>query len=621
MEEPSALDPVAEQAVNNPEKLDYRLLCQGLAADDYEISHRANEIRDEAIQHISTPATVFDALWSLLTDDGATVRQAAVETLYRVVRVWPQELTPRVATGLTHSDVRCQAAAADNLGRLPSGVVRPHVPELVDRLDDSDVRVAALSLNALLEITEDFPGVIAPHLDAIIPFLTSRWIRTNGGGMKTVYSKTDHESDKESGELPGERLTNRATRPLKDATSALTAVSVRHPEAVAPMNSRLISLAEDLPTERANMLLPVFTHLVRYDPSMVEGVRPVVERWAEEGRPSVSAEARTMLRELGIDVEGPAPLTPPDEMMSRTRPSRDEDEERLRGIDQRVITGDVDLDQLVSLLRCRDAETRDGLLWGLSCGRGTKLETDIHQRADTFMSVLNEPNECARSHLFELLGAVVAKYPEAWVPALVELTNHDDILVRKGAVRLLGSAAGTAPQLVIGEIDLIRDALATDQLRKEGLIALRPLVAAAPEVSETFVPTVVAMIEVSELGQLALSVMNELSRRSPSSVTAAMDPTLELVHQLVSEESIEERACWSRESHVSDVGIGDRVLETAFEVSARIGAYNLDLVTGIRPHAERIISDRYYGYKSALMLLAVIKYADKREYPDSENSL
>ena len=104
-------------------------------------------------------------------------------------------------------------------------------------------------------------------------------------------------------------------------------------------------------------------------------------------------------------------------------------------------------------------------------------------------------------------------------------------------------------------------------------------------------------------------------------MTAAMDPTLELVHQLVSEESIEERACWSRESHVSDVGIGDRVLETAFEVSARIGAYNLDLVTGIRPHAERIISDRYYGYKSALMLLAVIKYADKREYPDSEDSL
>lgn len=595
-------------AERKPERIDARTLCAFLGSDEAEERNRAQEIRDHVLENVTDPSSTVDALCDLLDDSDDAVRRAAVETLYRFGRVWPREVTSAVAPELESSDVRRRAAAVDLLGRTRDGAAVGYAPALVDALDDPDDRVAALATDAVANLADPFPAAVVDAVPAVRPFLEDEWIPTDDGGARLVYSRDYRESNPENSEPRSARLTSRVPRPFESARSFLETLALTHPEALERVVPRLCDLVASPPTgARVGLpaLLRTLTRVARTDPSLVEDALPAVERHAEAESGEVRVAARNLLDELGREVGRPEPVAAPSSMATRNRPERDGDERLLSGIDQRAIVGDVDIDAIVDLLYCVDADVRDHAAWGLECGFDQYVG-EIHDRGEIFLSLLDEPDDCTRTHLLTAMGPVVRTYPEEWMPPLLELTTRDDPVVRAGAVRLLSSAAGTYPALVRTEIGAIADRLSdVSSVQAAAFLSLRSLVEAVPDATVPHAPAAVDALEEPETRIESLRFLEALARVRPTAVGTHAESLETLVATLAGSDRIGDRARVSRTGGAR-VDADDRALEAAFRVCLRLATTAPGTVEAIRPHAERVVDGRYYGHRPAFTFLAAL---------------
>jgi hypothetical protein len=614
MADTPSLDTLRDTAERDPANVDYRAVCAYLTSDDYETSKNAEEIRDIAIEAADDPRPIVNALRELQTVEDDNLRRTSVESLYRVVRAWPRTLAPVMAVDLDASDVRRRAAAADVLGRTASGAVRPHAAKLAKRLSDPDDRVAALALSALDGIVDEFPEAVTPYVSSVGPFLDDRWIPTDSGGIRQVYSKFDQDTS--SGEPGNEKLTNRAPRPFKTARSLVHSLALTHPTSLDPLLPRLRELATD-PSAWSEVgvgtLIDTLTRIARANRNAVEPIVPAVERYVDSSHRRRRLAACNFLDELGQDRRydelgkdrrQPNPVSV-SSMAVRDIPPREDDEDILRGIDQRAIAGELRFDLVPELLRCTDPDVRDTAAWGLECGVVNYVD-DVHRRAADFLGLLNEPHECTRKHLLSLLGTVIKAYPEEWTPALRTLSSHDDPLVRAGALRLLASAATVYPALFAGDETLLSERSSdVPAVQAASFAVLRDLAEPYPSLVEQYVPTATDAFSVDKTRLPALRFLATLARTRPTAVAPVADSVMAVVEQFAGPERIAERGQWGKKRG-ADVSTDDRVLKAALETCLYLAKRDSAAVRRVRPHAERVADGRYYGDGPAIAFLATL---------------
>ena len=595
-------------AANEPESIDVRALCTVLGSDDAATRNRAHEIRDCLLENTTDPSPAIDALLDCLDDHDDDCRLAAVETLTRFGRVWPRTVASAVATELESPDVRRRAAAADVLGRTRDGAALPYVPGLVTALEDPDDRVGALAVKALSGLADWFPAAVTSAVPRVQRFLDEKWLPTDDGGLRLIYTRDDHEPDDGGGEPDNVRLTNHVPRPYERTRSLLETLSLTHPAALEPVLPRLRELVRS-PPEGARVglssLILTLTRVARADPATIDGVRPALERYAASDRRHVRVAARNLLTELGVVIDHPEPVSLPSQMAVYDRPKQDGDDDFLSGIDQRAILGELDFDTVVALLHCEEDDVRDTAAWGLECGVDGYIDR-IHDRASTFLSLLSEPDDCTRTHLLRILGFVVRAYPEEWTPALLVLTDHDDPRVRSAATTLLASAAGVYPALVRPHVETVAAQLSDPATGREGALSvLRSLAEPMPDATTPHVSAAVDALADREPRITALRFLESLARVRPAAVATHADSLESLVAVLAGPSAIDDRARVDRTGHaeIEDV---DRALEVAFRVCLRLASDRPDAVAAIRPHAERVVDGRYYGERPARAFLTVL---------------
>ena len=601
-----SLGELERQAEECPERIDVDALCRYIGSDDHEQRNHAQSIRDTVIETAPDLRPFVDILRDLLGEEDAPPTRVVGETLSRVVRVSPDDLTPLVAVDLDAENVHRRAIALSVIGNHGSGVVYPHRCAFVEHLDDPDPRVAALALAGLSSLAEDFPEAVTEHVQSIRPYLADEWIPDDGGGMRAVYSRTESEGDTGRGEASGERLTNGVVRPYDKAVSLVEAVALTHPDAVESVRARIESLVGD-PPRGADLtrLLTILTRMARADPEDIEGVVPAVEQHADAENRRVRIAARNLLSELGRPVDHPDPIRVPDEMASRIRPEREADAEHLRALDERACFGDVDVDAILPVLRSADEDRRDHTAWGLSCGTGTTIVHDVHERGTDFLALLDEPHDCTRRHLLELLGDAVRQYPEEWVPPLVELASHDDANVRRSALSLLGTAASGYPSLVRTHLELVETGLhdADAKVRTSAIFVLRQLAVAYPELVAEHIPAVVAALDEDATRESALRAIRTLVTVDPTGAVLVTDPVVSLVETLAGPTALDDRARWGRKGH-TERDDTDYLLKLALSVCFWLAKIDPSSVGAVKPHAERITRGRYYGHEEARKLVA-----------------
>lgn len=604
------------RAENRPEDIDVHALCEYLDSDDHGLKQDAQEVRKAVVENADDLSPIVESLREELVDESAPATRVVGETLYRVVRASPDELAPRVATDLTVSDVRRRAVALDVLGRTGSGVVRPHLDEFAEHLDESDERAAALALAGLSTAASDFPGAVAEYVPQVRPYLGDEWLPDDADGLRACYSKTEDEGNVATGEPSGVRLTNRVVRPYEEALSLVHSVALLRPSAVDPLLPRIESLVSDPPEgARLEKLLSTLTRVARADPDAVESVAPAVERHAEAEYSGVRTAARNLLSELGRSVERPEPVPVPESMATRDRPVRDGDEDITARLDQDAVRGAVDVDAVLPLLRCEDAEVRDLAAWGLECGVGTTVVDDVHDRATAFLSLLGEPHDCTRKHLLSLLGAAANRYPERWTPAVAELAGHENALVRGGAVGLLGTDA--YPALTREYLSVVDERLGDHDadVRANAISVLGGLATAYPEVVAEYVPMLTAALSEETTRLSALRALRNLARVVPdvTADTEAPEAVASLVGVLAGPDAIADRARWGRQSHVEDVGDADHALKAALSSAFWLSKGDHEPFEDIRPHVVRVAEERYYGHQEARKLLVALDSAERQD--------
>ena len=598
-----SLEELERRAENRPERIDVRALCEHLDSDEHERSRGAAEVRDTVIENATDLAPVVESLRELLTDELTPSARVVGETLSRVVRANPDELAPLVAADLDAVDVHCRGVALDVIGRAGSGVVRPYLDEFAEHLDGADERVAALALAGLSTAAEDFPEAVADYVPSVHPYLADEWIPNDGGGLRACYSRTDDEGDVATGEPSGARLTNKVVRPYAEALSLVHSVALTNPAAVEPVLPRIEVLVTDPPDgARLVTLLETLTRVARADPAVVEPAIPAVERHAGADHPVVRVAARNLLSELGRPVERPSPISVPESMVARDRPVRDGDEELTAGLDEHAVRGEVDVETVLPLLRCEDPDVRDHVAWGLECGVGTAVIDGVHDRATSFLSLLNEPHDCTRKHLLGLLGGTTRRYPERWTPALADLADHDDPVVRRNAVGLLGTDA--YPALAREHLSVVDRCLDDDDanVRANAISVLAAMARAYPEVVTEYAATLITALDDERTRLSALKALRNLAEVAPAAAAPATDAVTSLIAALAGPEAVGDRARWGRKSHTEDVGEGDHALKCALSVGFWLAKDDTASLAPVRPHAERIAEGRYWGHEEARKL-------------------
>lgn len=599
-----SLEELERRAENRPERIDVRALCEHLDSDDYERNRGATEVRETVIENATDLSPVVESLREVLTGETTPSVRVVGETLSRVVRANPDELAPLVAADLDAAAVDCRGVALDVIGRAGSGVVRPYLDEFAEHLDEADERVAALALAGLSTVAEDFPETVAEYVPLVHPYLADEWIPDDGGGLRACYSRTDDEGDVATGEPSGARLTNKVVRPYAEALSLLHSVALTNPTAVEPVLPRIEVLVTDPPDgARLTTLLEALTRVARANPAAVESAVPAVERHAESDRSGVRVAARNLLSELGRPVERPDPISVPESMAVRDRPVRDGDDELTAGLDERAVRGDVDVETVLPLLRCEDPDVRDHVAWGLECGVGTAVVDDVHDRATSFLSLLDEPHDCTRKHLLGLLGGTARRYPERWTPALAGLADHDDPVVRRGAVGLLGTDA--YPALAREHLSVVDRRLDDDDVdvRANAISVLAAMAKAYPEVVAEYATTLTTALDDDRTRLSALKALRNLAGVAPAAATPATDAVTSLIAALAGPEAIDDRAQWGRKSHTGDVGEADHALKYALSVGFWLAKNDAASFAPVRSHAERIAEGRYWGHDEARKLL------------------
>lgn len=605
MDDPPSLDELAATAERAPGSLSYRALCDYLSSEDTSTRCRAEDIRTTALAGLGDPAPAIEALRSLLVAPDDDRRRAAVETLSRVARPFPNEVVAAVAPDLDAEDARRRGAAADILSRARTGAVRPHATALLDSVSDPDPRVGALALNAVAGFAEEFPEVVAPRIDVVEPFLRDEFVPEDGrSGMRVIYSRLETEADTDDGEPGPERLTNRAVRPFESAIAVCDAVSLTQPETVEPYVPRLVELAlRETPLVSTSRLLRIATRVARVTPEVVDPVQGTVRDIAESDGPGAPT-ARNLRRELGADIPPREPHDLPAALATRDRPHTEADEDVLSGIDQRAMSGDLGLDDILPLLYSEDTDTRDHAAWGMSCAHWGAAAVD--ERATEFLGLFNEPDDCTRGHIRQVLWSVVSARPEAWAPPLAELATHEDPLVREMATGLLGTAAGASPAFTRRYLPIVVDRLDDQpEIRSRAFSTLASFVGAYPEETAAHVPGAVADLERRAAPSGALRYLRCLTRARPDAVDPYADEIRAFVTDLAGPDAIEERPVWELGS-CSDVTEVDRALDTALEVCLWLAKSSPAAVAPLRPTLEAITAGRYYGRDSAHAVLATL---------------
>ena len=439
------LDSVASTDPSSLTIADARVLCECLLADDSEKRRRAEDVRDEFIDTGSDRTHFVAVLCESLTANDYPPPRAVTETLYRVLREYDDNAdeVARVAALLDADTTRERGVALAVLER--QGLVADHADAFVAALAADDERVRALGVHGLASV----PAVARDHLSSIRPFLAEAWTPADRSGLRLSYGKHPH-GNPELGEPPGERLTNEAVSPYRDALAILCDLAATDPDAMVNFVPRLRELLNEQRDGEPRAVLGVLVALARADRSAVAPALPAARELADAGL----TVARELLATVGEPLDHPDPVPVPETMSPRDRPKQPGDEELLGDIDIDLIGGELDPAEVVPLLECEDGEVRDEAWWGLSTAPvADPVLAVLDDHATTLLSLLDEPHDCARDHMSIVFSSLARQFPERWAPALAELATRDDAVVAETARAHFEGVHQSTPALVDAALD------------------------------------------------------------------------------------------------------------------------------------------------------------------------
>ncbi|MFC6993619.1 hypothetical protein ACFQH3_18995 [Haladaptatus sp. GCM10025707] len=600
-------------AEREPEAVDIPALCRYLSSDEYEVTSQAHDIRTLVTNTVPNPIPVAESLIEIIESSEHNIALTAAEMLSRLVRIWPQELAPRITDLLTSTDVRIRAVGVNTFGNGAAGAFVPYIDMLAKRLTDDDLRVAAYALGSLTSLARHYPERVAPHLDAVVPFLDERWFPSEAERFNGVYAALPDEPDG----TPPKRLVRGIPHPHRDALSLLRLVGSTRPNTLTPVVSRLHELVVSMPAAELDYesFIRILGDALRADVEVADTrsseLIPALRTHAESDERGRRISARRLLSELGYEVDHPPAFEVPP-MATRNRPVQPDDEEFLRNIDIEIDMGTIELDDIIERLHCVDSDVRDTTAWGLECGYIGYLD-ELNDRGPTLLSLFDEPDECTRGHLFTTIGAVVQAYPEEWTPPLLELTTHADVKIRAAATGQLANVASTYPTLLFEHIETITTRLDDEpEVMAAAFRVLGSYAQFAPTVVSKYVADASAVLstvtltdelEGEETVQSVLRFLLSLAKVQPAAIVPAIDAVSAIVTELAGPETIANRALGYRRSPEEHLTMtpADFVLEAALEVCTWVGKHDPDAISPfdqLQPGLSRAVTmDRHSRFR------------------------
>lgn len=614
-DERDRLAALRETVETAPGEADWRALCTLIASGDSGVRSDARDVRSELLEAHPDPAAGVAALGDLLTADGS-VRRTAVDTLSRLVRRAPCELVPRVNELLAEPDGRlvgCAAYVVATAANQTPGLTKPAIPKLVEALDHEDLRVRSLSMYALATIARSYPRAVTAGVPRATPLLEFAGI----AGGEPDRPGVDPVPDRD---MP-ERLTPRLVRPRRQAAEFLETVGSVDPAALRPAVEPLGALLADVVADGADppaRAVRALFHVATVDPDLVRGAVDVetLRRLRESEAVGVGPAAENLLVELG-ELEGVTDGVGEVTLAARTEPVRDGDAERARALEMEIHEGaGVDLEEVLRLLRSTDAEIRDDAAFSaqfLADGRAA----DVDDRAEAFLGLVGDPHDCARGHLVtgpaSLLPRVAASYPRRWLPALVDLLDHEEPRVRADALYVMAPAARTSPSSYRDRRPDVRERLRSDHpaVRRGALKVLAAIGTAYPDAVAEAVPRLDDHVRSEATVVEALVLVTVLARRRPAAVDPVVDDVLEVFRELAATDVDGGEAVTDPAGREAQLGDADRSRRVVLDVVFELAKTNPGVIRPEVPLVAELVEARVDGWQTALDVLVELDAVDE----------
>jgi len=602
-----------------PEKADWRELCQLLSSDETDIRTEAEDLRSTLIETHPDLETTAETLIGLLSEE-STIRLKAVDTLSRVVRTAPRELLPLAGSYLEQEDTDTRVVGSlayvfAGVGNQTAALTKPYIPTLIDLLSHSDLRVQSLAMYALNNIAESYPSELHTAVEHVLPLLEYQGIAGGTPGKPGVKPVPERDV--------GERLTPRLVRPRNHALEFLQTVSNRHPDAIVPISDTLVALIRKLDQNDIRRLyaaFEIFFQIAKTEPDILNNTDaiPVLQQWyrADGVNQGIRVAAMNVLRELGQEIPTPHRVDTPTPV-EHTGTVRDGDLERARALEMEIHRQEgVDLDEILRLLRSADSDIRDNAAFSAQFLTDHRTG-DVHDRAEEFLALVGDPDDCTRRHLVRppgLLSSLVKAYPREYEHALFDLLEHDDHRIQADALQLIAAAADAYPSGYRSSLSEYREHLEDPHplVRQASLSALNVIGNQYPEDIIEYVPRVTKELDTEVTRSMALTVLETVAKHRPTALTPVIPDILELFRELVTTNSDTGEPTTDPMGQRVQLTSGDPSYRRTLGILFELAKHDPDAIRPVEPLLAELVETRADSWQTALNI--IIELAEKQDY-------